>query len=75
MATTAVVAELAIVDIVGAMAIRTTAGGLLHRFERTAMASFASDVYMHAIEREIRLCIVIKQPQVPGDGVMACTTI
>ena len=39
------------------------------------MTVVARDVQVSAIQREIRLCVVIKQPQVPRDRVVAGTTV
>ena len=71
MAASTVRPKLGIVNIVGAMAVHAALAGFSHRRERAAVAVVAGDVDMSAIQFKVRLHIVVKQPQVPRDRVVA----
>jgi hypothetical protein len=64
-------AEFTVVIIVGAMTATAAVACLLHRRQRTAMTVITGDINMSTVDHEVRLRVVIKQPQVPGDRVMA----
>jgi len=53
------------------MAIGTAITGFAHGCERAAMAASAGDLYMRTVYLEISLYIMIEQPEIPGDRVMA----
>ena len=57
------------------MAIRTAITGLAHGFQRSAMTAIASHFDMRAVQCKIRLYVVIEQPQIPGNGVVAGLTV
>ena len=71
MAAATVRAKFAIVDVVRTMTVATAVASSLHRCQRTAVTVIASDIQVSTVYFETGLCIVIKQPQVPGDRVMA----
>lgn len=75
MAATAVVAKFAVMNIVRSMTIRATSAGLLHGRKRTAVATLAGHTFMCTIEFKARLHIVVEQPQVPGNRVVAITAL
>lgn len=70
MATTTVRTEFAVVNIIGQVTVRATIAGLAHRGKRAAMAAFACNASVRAVQLEVGLRIVIEQPQVPGDRVV-----
>ena len=55
MAATAIGTELAIVNIVGAMAVLAAATVILHLIERAAMAVIAGDILVCASQRKVAL--------------------
>lgn len=71
MAATAVVAKFAVVNIVRSVTIRATSASFVHGRKRTAVATFAGNTFMCAIEFKARLHVMVKQPQVPGNRVVA----
>lgn len=71
MAAATVGSELAIVDVVGTMTVGAVLAQTRLRSERLAMAAFARDVRVCAVERETRLRVVVEQPLLPVDRVMA----
>ena len=71
MAAAAVRTEFTIVYVIGPMATTAAVTGSLHYRQRTAVAVVAGNIQVSAVYFEIGLFIVIKQPQVPGDRVMA----
>ena len=75
MATAAVQAEFAIVNVIGAMAVTAAVPRFLHRYQRTAMTVIAGNIDMRAVNGEAGLSVVIKQPQVPGHWVVTGLTV
>ena len=75
MAAAAVRAEFAIVDVVCAMTATAAVPGPLHRCQRTAMTVIAGNVDVCAVNGEAGLRVVIKQPQIPGNRVVAGLTV
>jgi len=71
MAAATVGSELAIVDVVGTMTVGAVLAQTRLRSERLAMAAFARDVRVRAVERETRLRVVVELPLLPVDRVMA----
>lgn len=71
MAAAAVRAEFSIVYVISPMTVATAVACPLHRCQRTAVAVIAGDIQVGAVNNEIGLCIVVKQPEIPGDRVMA----
>lgn len=75
MATTAIGAKLTIVNIVRAMAAATAAANHLHASESASVAGLTAHVDVRSKQRKLRLYIVVKSPEFPGDRVMACVAI
>ena len=75
MTTAAVEAELAVVNVVGAMTIRTAAAESRLLRHRSPVAVFARNVPMCAGEDEAGLGIVVELPLHPVDRVMAESTV
>ena len=75
MTATTVRTKFSVVNIIRPVAVRAAIARLLHRRKRTAVTAIAGDLDMRAMQFEIRLRIVIKQPQVPSDRVMAHLTV
>lgn len=73
MATTTVGTEFAVMYVVGTMAVPATSVDGLHLVQRYSVAVVASDIDVSAIKWELRLCIVIEGPNVPGYRVVAGT--
>ena len=71
MAAATVRAKFTVVDVVGTMTVGAAVANPPHRCDRTAVTIIASDTQVGAVNLETGLCIVIEQPQVPGDRVMA----
>ena len=71
MAAAAVGTEFTIVIVVRPVAVAAIAVQHLHLLQWAAMAAVTGNVDMRSIQKKIRLQIVIKIPQVPGDWVMA----
>ena len=63
--------ELAIVNVVGTMTVGAVLAQARLRSERFAMTAFARDVRVRTVEREARLRVVVEQPLLPVDRVMA----
>lgn len=57
------------------MTVGASAAGFSHGCQRAAMTVIAGDILVCPMQQEIRLRIVIKQPQVPGNRVVAGTTV
>jgi len=64
-------AEFAVVHVIGAMTVDTAITRLFHRCKRATVTVVARDIQVGAIQCEAGLYVVIKQPQVPGDRVVA----
>jgi len=64
-------AELAVMDVVGAMTVSAVLAQARLCSERLAMTAFARDVRVRTVERETRLRVVVKQPLLPVDRVVA----
>ena len=62
MATAAVGAELVIVRVVRPMTISALGAGTMHHAQSAAMTVIALHLAMRAIQYELCLCVVIKQP-------------
>ena len=75
MAAATVRSEFSVVYIIGSMAIGAAIAGFLHRRQRAAVAVVTGYVDVSSIEFEACLSIVIEQPQVPGDRVVAGLTV
>lgn len=75
MASTAIEAEFTIVPVVRAMTIAAFPTDALHGLQRAAVAVAAVHVDMRTFQFEIRLSVVIEQPQVPGYRVVAPGTV
>ena len=75
MATLTVGPELAVVDIVGQMAIRAIAPKTRLVSERPAMTGFAVRIGVCARQGEVSLQVVIERPLRPGDRVVAETAV
>ena len=75
MATTAVGAKLTIVNIVSAVATATATANHLHARQRASMAGLAADVGVRTMQWKLRLHVMVKCPELPGDRVMACVAI
>ena len=75
MAAATVRAKFTVVDVVGTMTVGAAVANPPHRCDRTAVTIIASDTQVGAVNLETGLCIVIEQPQVPGDRVMAGLTV
>lgn len=75
MATATVRPELTIVDVVGTMAICTVSTEARLRSEFLPVTALTRDVRVRAVEREAGLCVVVEQPLLPVDRVMAQCTI
>jgi len=71
MTAAAVEPELTVVNVIGAMTIRTAAAESRLLCHRAPMTAFTTDVPMCTIENEAGLRIVIEPPLLPVDGVMA----
>ena len=71
MATATVGSELPIVDIVGTMTIGAVPAEARLRSKRLSVAALARDLRVCAVKREAGLRVVIEQPLLPVDGVMA----
>ena len=71
MTAAAVGPKFTIVNIIGEMAVGTAIARLAHRRKRAAVATFAGDIDMRAVQFKISLSVVIKQPQVERNRVMA----
>lgn len=71
MTSPAVGSEFAVVNIVGAMAVRAVLAEPGLRSQRLPVTAFASNIRVRAVESEVGLCIVIKPPLVPVDRDMA----
>jgi len=71
MATATVGSELPIVDIVGTMTIGAVPAEARLRRKRLPVAALARDLRVCAVEREAGLRVVIEQPLLPVDRVMA----
>jgi len=63
--------ELSVVYIIGSMAIGTAIAGFAHRRQRATVAVVTANVDVSSIYLEACLSIVIEQPQVPGNRVVA----
>lgn len=74
MAAATVGAEFTVVYIAGAMTIAAGIANTLHRSQRTPVTVVAGNINMGAIQTEARLRVVIEQPQVPCDRVVAGAT-
>jgi len=70
-ASTAIEAEFTVMPVVRAMTIAAFPTDALHGLQRAAVAVAAAHVDMCAFQFEIRLSVVIEQPQVPGHRVVA----
>ena len=71
MTTAAVEAELAVVNVIGAMTIRTAAAEPRLLGHRAPVAAFAGNVPMRTVENEAGLRVVIELPLRPVDRVVA----
>ena len=71
MATTTVGAKFAIVNVIGSVTIYAAGTNFLHGSQRAAMTICTGDVHVCALQQKTRLNAVIKQPEIPGDRVMA----
>ena len=71
MASTAIEAEFTVMPVVRAMTIAAFPTDALHGLQRAAVAVAAAHVDMCAFQFEMRLSVVIEQPQVPGHRVVA----
>ena len=71
MATATIKSELAIVNIIGAVAVATALTNRCLYLERLSVTALTSNISVRAIEYERGLPIVIKTPLVPVDGVVA----
>ena len=60
--------------VVGAMTIAAGITNTLHGGQRAPVTIVAGDIYMGAIQAEACLYVVIEQPQIPRDGVVARAT-
>lgn len=63
--------KLAVMDIVGTMTVGAVLAQTRLRSERPAMTAFARDVRVRTVERETRLRVVVEQPLLPVDRVVA----
>lgn len=75
MAAPAVRTKFTIVNIIGTMTAVAAVADSLHRCQRTAVTVVTGDIQMRAVYRETGLRIVIKQPKVPRDRVVAGLTV
>lgn len=57
-------------DIIGAMAVATAATDRHHLVQRASVAILTDDADMRASKRKARLQVVIKCPDIPGNGVV-----
>ena len=57
--------ELAIMNVVGSVAVGAVIASRSHRCQRFAMAVSASDIVVRTVQGESCLSVVIEQPQVP----------
>lgn len=71
MAASAIRTELAIMNVVGSMATAAIAVHDAHLRQRVAVAVVAGDVSVRALERECGLRVVIEEPDVPRDRIVA----
>ena len=71
MTTPAICTKLSVVRIVRPVAISTTTAYVFHFLEGAAVACVTGNIDMRAIERELCLDVVIEDPQVPTDRVVA----
>ena len=71
MASPAVGTELAIVYVIGAVAVAAISVESCHPGQRHTVAVVAGNVDVSTLERKIGLYIVVEGPDVPGDGGMA----
>jgi hypothetical protein len=74
-ATATIEAELAVVDIICAVAVATPLPDRCLHGQRLAVAALARDVHVRAIEPEVRLPVVIEAPLEPVDRVVAHTAV
>jgi hypothetical protein len=75
MAATAIGAKLTIVNVVSAVATSAATANHLHARKRAAMAGLAADIGVRAKQWKLRLHVMVKCPELPGDRVMACVAI
>ena len=71
MATTTVGSEFSVVNIVCSVTVSAVITGCAHRSQRTAMTVVAGDFHVRTLEGESRLHVVVEQPQVPCNRVVA----
>ena len=57
-------------DIIGAMAVATATTDRHHLVQRASVAIFTDDADMRASKRKASLQVVIKCPNIPGNGVV-----
>jgi hypothetical protein len=74
-AATAVRSELTVVNVVRAVTPTTGVTRIAHRSERASVAIVAGNVHVGAFQQEIGLRVVIEQPEIPGNRVVAVPTI
>jgi hypothetical protein len=67
-------AKLIVVNIVCAMAVTTTAVNSLHLAEGASMTVIAGDIDVRTAQFEFSLNIVVKDPKIPGDRIVASVT-
>lgn len=75
MTTTAIGAKLTIVNIVRAMTAATATANHLHASESASVAGLTAYVDVRPKQWKLRLYIVVKCPEFPGDRVMACVAV
>jgi hypothetical protein len=71
MATTAIGAKLAVMNIVCTVTIRASFANSLHRTQGLAMTIATRDIRMSAIKKKTGLNVVIEHPEIPRDRVVA----
>lgn len=75
MAATTIGTEFTVVNVVCAVTVNATAPDFLHPLQRASVTVSTADINVSAIQEEFRLYVVIEQPQIPGDRVMAGVAI
>lgn len=70
MAAATVRPELPVVNVIRQVAVGAACAGFVHGLQWLPVTVVTSDVYMGSCQLEIRLHVVVEEPQVPGDGVV-----
>jgi len=71
MTATTVGPKFSIMNVVRAVTVDAACADLLHLFQRASMTAFTGNIYVATLQQEVCLDIVVKEPEVPRDRVMA----